>query len=93
MSAAPSNTLINPNAEWLNFRGTWVTNILLTVALGLLFSAVPGVTRETAWTLTNLTYNIVRSETHGMVCGGILTLVRCSLPSSSFTGFVGRHLI
>ena len=67
MSASPRNTLVNPNAEWLNFRGTWVTSVLLTVALGLLFSAVPGMTREMAWTLTNLTYNIVQDGRGGEV--------------------------
>lgn len=60
MSTTPANALVNPNADWLNFRGTWVTNVLLTVALGIMFGCVPGMTREMVWTLTNLTYNIVR---------------------------------
>lgn len=50
----------NPNANWLNFRGTWLTNVLIVVVLKLAFSLVPGMTAEIGWTLTNLTYNIVR---------------------------------
>jgi hypothetical protein len=53
----------NPNADWLNFRGTWVTNVLIAVALKGLFACVPGMTNELAWTLTNLTYNIVSPST------------------------------
>lgn len=51
--------LTNPNADWLNFRGTWITNVLIVVALKVLFTCVPGMTTESSWTLTNLTYNIV----------------------------------
>lgn len=49
----------NPNVDWLNFRGTWLTNVLIVVVLRVLFAAVPGISNEAAWTLTNLTYNIV----------------------------------
>lgn len=49
----------NPNSSWLNLRGTWLTNVLIVVAIKLAFSLVPGVTTEASWTLTNLTYNIV----------------------------------
>lgn len=52
----------NPNTTWLNFRGTWLTNILIVVVLKVAFSLVPGITCEVSWTLTNLTYNIVPAE-------------------------------
>lgn len=48
------------NTDWLYCRGTWITNILIVFALKLLYSSFPGITPETSWTLTNLTYNIVR---------------------------------
>lgn len=44
-----------------NLRGTWLTHILIAIALKLLFSSVPGISREASWTLTNLTYNIVKT--------------------------------
>lgn len=50
----------NPNTTWLNLRGTWLTNVLLVVAFLFVFSLLPGMTRELSWTLTNVTYNIVR---------------------------------
>lgn len=50
----------NLNSSWLNMRGTWITNILLAVALRMAFSLLPGVTGDVCWTLTNMTYNIVK---------------------------------
>ena len=84
MSSTPASSLSNPHADWLNFRGTWMTNVLLTVALGVLFSCVPGMTREMIWTLTNLTYNIVwiRCCDHGVLInrlGGIVCILFLSL--------------
>lgn len=55
-----SNKLENPNSTWLSLRGTWLTNILIAMVLKIAFSILPGVTPEISWTLTNLTYNIVR---------------------------------
>lgn len=51
----------NPNSTWLSLRGTWLTNILIAAVLKIAFSILPGVTPEISWTLTNLTYNIVKS--------------------------------
>lgn len=78
-------SLNNPNAEWLNFRGTWVTNVLLVVALKVLFTCVPRMTAEMSWTLTNLTYNIVSLQPSFVNC--------VSVRSSSSIGFAERHLI
>ena len=51
----------NPNTNWLNLRGTWLTNVLLVVAFRAVFALIPGVSREVCWTLTNVTYNIVKN--------------------------------
>jgi ORMDL family len=58
MTAATASGSPERNTDWLDCRGTWFTNVLLAVVLRLLFAAVPGVSTEAAWTLTNLTYNI-----------------------------------
>lgn len=36
--------------------GAWAIHIVLIVALKILFSIIPGIQRDTSWTLTNLTY-------------------------------------
>ncbi len=46
------------NTEWLDTRGTWFTSLLLVVLLRALFAAVPRLSPEAAWTLTNLSYNL-----------------------------------
>jgi len=40
--------------------GAWMTNIILIFFLKFIFGIVPGITPELSWTLTTLTYNIVR---------------------------------
>lgn len=62
MNTVPMMPSSNPNADWLNFRGTWATLVLIVVFLKILFSCVPGMSTELSWTLTNLTYNIVRAR-------------------------------
>ena len=62
-----SNKLENPNSTWLSLRGTWLTNILIAMVLKIAFSILPGVTPEISWTLTNLTYNIVKNNQGGIV--------------------------
>ena len=37
-----------------------MTNIILIFFLKFIFGIVPGITPELSWTLTTLTYNIVR---------------------------------
>ncbi|CAA17924.1 ORMDL family protein [Schizosaccharomyces pombe] len=46
----------NYNSNWVNYKGAWVIHIVLIAALRLIFHAIPSVSRELAWTLTNLTY-------------------------------------
>lgn len=75
----------NPNVDWLSFRGTWLTNLLIVGALKVLFSSVPGITTELSWTLTNLTYNIVRIEGTAFDCNS-------SFYSSSSTGSLAPRL-
>lgn len=59
INTTPSLPDTNPNTSWLSLRGTWLTNVLIVVALKLAFGLVPGINNEVSWTLTNLTYNIV----------------------------------
>lgn len=40
----------------LDCIGAWAIHIVLIVALKIFFSAVPGMQRDTSWTLTNITY-------------------------------------
>ncbi|ORX88352.1 putative unfolded protein response protein Orm1 [Basidiobolus meristosporus CBS 931.73] len=49
----------NLNSSWVNYKGIWVFNIILIVALKVLFGVFPGISKEASWTLTNLTYNII----------------------------------
>ena len=82
------NWLGNPNVDWLHFRGTWLTNVLIAITLRGLFATVPGISNEAAWTLTNLTYNIVphhKGNTFYLWCG--------SLRFSFSIGFVALRLI
>lgn len=51
--------LTDTNINWVNFRGTWTTNVLLVVALKVAMSIVPGVSRELSWSLTNIVYGVV----------------------------------
>ena len=59
ITTSPSTPTTNPNADWLNLRGTWLTHLIMATLLRLLFGMIPGASRELAWTLTNLTYNLV----------------------------------
>lgn len=36
--------------------GAWTIHIVLIIALKILFDIIPGVSQETSWTLTNITY-------------------------------------
>lgn len=49
----------NPNASWINGRGTWVTCVALVIIMKIIFSALPGVSNEFSWTLTNVSYNVL----------------------------------
>lgn len=46
--------------EWLisspSTLGAWTIHIVLICALKILFDIIPGVSQETSWTLTNITY-------------------------------------
>jgi hypothetical protein len=49
----------NPNAAWVNGRGTWVTCVFLVIFMKVVFSLIPGVSNDMAWTLTNISYNLI----------------------------------
>ncbi len=74
----------NPNADWVNFRGTWFTMVVMAVALKVLFSSVPSMSTEMSWTLTNLTYNLVRSASRRVVRAQLLLTGRCGGQFSFF---------
>ncbi|KIW03932.1 uncharacterized protein PV09_04772 [Verruconis gallopava] len=50
--------LPNLNAEWVNAKGAWLIHPILIFCLKILFDIMPGITQETSWTLTNLTYMV-----------------------------------
>ncbi|OJZ92212.1 hypothetical protein ASPFODRAFT_55831 [Aspergillus luchuensis CBS 106.47] len=48
--------LPNLNANWVNAKGAWTIHFVLIIALKILFDIIPGVSQETSWTLTNISY-------------------------------------
>ncbi|KAJ5454519.1 uncharacterized protein N7458_005475, partial [Penicillium daleae] len=48
--------LPNLNANWVNAKGAWTIHFVLIAALKILFDIIPGVSQETSWTLTNISY-------------------------------------
>ncbi|KAI1759643.1 ORMDL family-domain-containing protein [Hypoxylon sp. FL1150] len=50
------SALPNLNANWVNAKGAWTIHIVLIVALKILWDVIPGVSQETSWTLTNISY-------------------------------------
>lgn len=48
--------LPNLNANWVNAKGAWGIHIVLIACLKILFDIMPGVSQETSWTLTNISY-------------------------------------
>lgn len=50
------SALPNLNATWVNSKGAWTIHIVLIVCLKILYDTLPGVSQETSWTLTNISY-------------------------------------
>ncbi|TGO60390.1 hypothetical protein BOTNAR_0146g00030 [Botryotinia narcissicola] len=48
--------LPNLNANWVNAKGAWTIHLVLIACLKILFDIIPGVSQETSWTLTNISY-------------------------------------
>jgi len=48
--------LPNLNADWVNAKGAWTIHLVLIACLKVLFDIIPGVSQETSWTLTNISY-------------------------------------
>ncbi|KAG0290234.1 hypothetical protein BGZ98_003546, partial [Dissophora globulifera] len=48
----------NLNSSWVNFKGAWMTNLILIAFLKFAFNIIPGITPEVSWTLTTLVYNV-----------------------------------
>ncbi|KNE57426.1 hypothetical protein AMAG_03144 [Allomyces macrogynus ATCC 38327] len=49
---------LNHNWDWVNYKGSWVTTILIICLMRLLFGIVPTFSSELAWTLTNVSFNL-----------------------------------
>lgn len=49
----------NPNANWQNKKGTWLTNLVIIWTIRLMFAVIPGISKELSWTLTNCAYGLV----------------------------------
>ncbi|EPE02212.1 protein orm1 [Ophiostoma piceae UAMH 11346] len=50
------SALPNGNANWVNAKGAWMVHIVLIMLLKIIYDIVPGVSQETSWTLTNISY-------------------------------------
>ncbi|KAI1006793.1 hypothetical protein K3495_g1426 [Podosphaera aphanis] len=48
--------LPNLNANWVNAKGAWTIHLVLIICLKILFDIIPGISQETSWTLTNISY-------------------------------------
>ena len=51
----------NPNTNWLQSRGLWVSYCLGILALHIILLSVPFLSIPVAWTLTNILHNLVSS--------------------------------
>ncbi|OLY81067.1 hypothetical protein AYI68_g4827 [Smittium mucronatum] len=59
---------VNMNSNWLNLRGSWITNVLIIFFFRFIFGVIPFFTTITAWTLTNLSYCLFQYiMLHGIV--------------------------
>ena len=52
----------NPNANWQNKKGTWLTNLVIIWTIRLMFAVIPGISKELSWTLTNCAYGLVKLD-------------------------------
>ncbi|ROT41117.1 Orm1 type endoplasmic reticulum protein [Sodiomyces alkalinus F11] len=46
----------NLNANWVNAKGAWTIHLVLIAGLKIFYDIIPGVSQESSWTLTNITY-------------------------------------
>ncbi|KAF6819598.1 protein orm1 [Colletotrichum plurivorum] len=46
----------NLNANWVNAKGAWTIHFVLILCLKIFYDIIPGVSQETSWTLTNISY-------------------------------------
>lgn len=51
-------SLPNLNANWTNAKGAWTIHFVLIACLKIFYDVIPGVSQETSWTLTNITYMV-----------------------------------
>ncbi|KAL1920514.1 uncharacterized protein VTP21DRAFT_891 [Calcarisporiella thermophila] len=52
------SAMVNLCVSWVNYKGAWVTTIILIICLKAFFGIIPGISPEASWTLTNLAYNM-----------------------------------
>ncbi|KAI9735810.1 MAG: hypothetical protein M1834_001275 [Cirrosporium novae-zelandiae] len=50
------SALPNLNSDWMNAKGAWLIHIVIIILLRIFSGAVPGVSPELSWTLTNFVY-------------------------------------
>ncbi|KAI9849829.1 MAG: sphingolipid homeostasis protein orm1 [Sclerophora amabilis] len=50
------SVLPNLNANWVNAKGAWIIHAVLIICLKIFYDTIPGVSQETSWTLTNISY-------------------------------------
>ncbi|KAI9297256.1 ORMDL-domain-containing protein [Neoconidiobolus thromboides FSU 785] len=50
---------VNLNSSWTNYRGAWTVHFAVILALKVIYSCIPIISKELSWTLTNVTYNFL----------------------------------
>ena len=55
-TSSPVSRMLKTLTSLFPVLGAWTIHIVLIIALKILFDIIPGVSQETSWTLTNITY-------------------------------------
>lgn len=50
----------NPNVDWVESRGFYLFYLIFLAVFHLILLSLPFITTEMAWTLTNISHNMVR---------------------------------
>lgn len=45
--------------HWILATGAWTIHIVIIAVLKIFYDSLPGVSQETSWTLTNISYTVV----------------------------------
>ena len=62
MNVGVASSNPNPNYNYFNSRGMWLTYVIVLFVSHYVILAIPMISVAVAWTATNLLHNIVRSS-------------------------------